>query len=191
MSGDLERAEALHKESLVLSKELGGSLSPFLILEGLACDAEAEGEALRAARLFGAAEALREAMGLTLEPAMRPLEEPYLLGARSQLEENEWTEAWREGRAMSMEATIEYALMEEEPSAITLSSAAPAQPAGLTLREIEVLELVAAGMTNAQVAQGLFISPRTVQRHLNSIYRKLGVSSRTAATRFAIEHGLV
>ncbi len=68
---------------------------------------------------------------------------------------------------------------------------APERPAGLTSREVEVLGLVAAGMTNAQVAQALFLSTRTVHRHLNSIYRKLGVSSRTAATRFAIEHGLV
>jgi len=50
---------------------------------------------------------------------------------------------------------------------------------------------VATGMTNPQVAQRLFISPRTVQRHLNSIYRKLGVTSRAEATRFALEHGLL
>jgi predicted ATPase/DNA-binding CsgD family transcriptional regulator len=196
LSGDLERAEALHKESLVLSKELGGSLSPFLILEGLACDAEAEGEALRAARLFGAAEAMREAMGLTLEPAMRPLEEPYLLGARSQLEEGAWREAWEEGRAMSMKAAMEYALSEEEPSTTTLSTSEQPpssleHPAGLSAREVEVLGLVAEGLTNPQVAERLFLSPRTVQRHLNSIYHKLGVSSRTAATRLALEHGLL
>jgi DNA-binding NarL/FixJ family response regulator len=54
-----------------------------------------------------------------------------------------------------------------------------------------VLGLVATGMTNPQVAQRLFLSPRTVQRHLNSVYRKLGVTSRAAATRFALEHGLL
>jgi DNA-binding NarL/FixJ family response regulator len=50
---------------------------------------------------------------------------------------------------------------------------------------------VAEGLTNAEVAQRLYLSPRTIQRHLNSIYHKLGVGSRTAATRFAIEHGLL
>jgi len=60
----------------------------------------------------------------------------------------------------------------------------------LTPREVEVLGLVAEGLTNPQVAQRLFLSPRTVQRHLNSVYHKIGVSSRTAATRFALEHGL-
>jgi DNA-binding CsgD family transcriptional regulator len=50
---------------------------------------------------------------------------------------------------------------------------------------------VATGMTSAQVAKALFISPNTVNRHLNSIYGKLGVSSRAAAARFASEHNLV
>jgi DNA-binding NarL/FixJ family response regulator len=64
-------------------------------------------------------------------------------------------------------------------------------PAGLTAREVEVLKLAARGLTNAQIAQELYLSPRTVNAHLNSIYQKLGVSSRTAATRFAGEHGLI
>lgn len=64
-------------------------------------------------------------------------------------------------------------------------------PAGLTPREIEALRLVAEGLTDAQVAERLFLSPRTVSQHLRSIYNKLGVSSRAAATRFAIEHGLL
>ncbi len=64
-------------------------------------------------------------------------------------------------------------------------------PAGLTAREVEVLKLVARGLTNAQIAQELYLSPRTVNAHLNSIYQKLGVGSRTAATRFAGEHGLI
>src|SRR5919112_4359946 len=64
-------------------------------------------------------------------------------------------------------------------------------PGGLTAREVEVLKLAAQGLTNAQIAQELFLSPRTVNAHLNSIYQKLGVSSRTAATRLAGEHGLI
>jgi DNA-binding CsgD family transcriptional regulator len=60
----------------------------------------------------------------------------------------------------------------------------------LTAREIEVLRQVAAGLTDAQIAETLFISPRTVQFHLRAVYGKLGVSSRSAATRYALEHGL-
>ena len=67
----------------------------------------------------------------------------------------------------------------------------PKYPAGLTTREVEVLRLVAQGLTNEQVAQRLVISPRTVDTHLTSIYSKLGVSSRSAATRYAMQHHLV
>jgi ATP/maltotriose-dependent transcriptional regulator MalT len=67
---------------------------------------------------------------------------------------------------------------------------APAYPAGLSSREVEVLRLVAQGLTDAEVAERLFLSPRTVGQHLRSVYNKLGVSSRTAATRFAVAHDL-
>jgi len=68
--------------------------------------------------------------------------------------------------------------------------AAPAYPAGLTAREVQVLRLVAEGLPNAQVAARLFLAPRTVNSHLTSIYTKLGVDNRAAATRFALEHSL-
>ena len=61
-------------------------------------------------------------------------------------------------------------------------------PAGLTVREVEVLRLLAQGWTDAQIAEHLVLSPRTVNRHTTSLYSKLGVSSRAAATRYAIEH---
>ena len=60
----------------------------------------------------------------------------------------------------------------------------------LTLRETEVLRLVARGLTNNQVGQSLTISAHTVHAHLYSIYSKLGVRSRTAAARFAFENGI-
>ncbi len=63
--------------------------------------------------------------------------------------------------------------------------------AGLTAREVEVLRLVAQGLTDAQVADQLIISPRTVNWHLTVIYSKLGVSSRSAATRYAIEQQVI
>ena len=67
----------------------------------------------------------------------------------------------------------------------------PAYPDGLTVREVEVLQLVTQGWTDVQVADKLVISPRTVQGHLRSIYNKINVSSRSAATRYAVEHKLV
>ena len=64
-------------------------------------------------------------------------------------------------------------------------------PAGLSAREAEVLGLVATGLTNAEVAERLFLSSRTINWHLSSIYRKLGSHSRTEASRFAVEYGLL
>ncbi|MBA3416990.1 MAG: hypothetical protein H0U10_17350 [Chloroflexia bacterium] len=72
-----------------------------------------------------------------------------------------------------------------------LAGPAPVRhPAGLSEREVEVLRLVAWGLTNAKISAELSISPRTVQQHLTNLYGKLAVSSRAAATRFAVEYGL-
>ena len=62
--------------------------------------------------------------------------------------------------------------------------------AGLSPRELEVLRLVAAGKTNQAIAAELFISERTVERHVSNILAKLGVGSRTAAAAYAFEHGI-
>ena len=75
-----------------------------------------------------------------------------------------------------------------QPPAPTPSST---YPAGLTAREVEVLRLLAQGWSDAQIAEHLVISPRTVNRHTTSLYGKLNVSSRAAATRYAIEHHLL
>jgi len=65
------------------------------------------------------------------------------------------------------------------------------RPMGLTERELEVIGLVARGLQTKQVARHLDISPKTVDRHIQNSYRKMGVSSRAAATLFAAENGLV
>jgi len=72
-----------------------------------------------------------------------------------------------------------------------LGDSKPALPAGLTEREAEVLRLVAGGLTNNEIATELFLSPKTVSRHLSNIFTKIGVSSRASATAFAVEHHLL
>ncbi|HET8628937.1 MAG TPA: AAA family ATPase [Thermomicrobiales bacterium] len=101
--------------------------------------------------------------------------------------------ALAEARAILEPLEARPALARADALAARLAaSAAPpaAYPAGLSAREVEVLRLVAQGLTDAQVAERLFLSPRTVGQHLRSVYTKLGVSSRLAATRFALDHGL-
>ena len=70
-------------------------------------------------------------------------------------------------------------------------SPAPLYSNDLTEREVEVLRLVARGLSDAQVAEALVISPRTVNAHLRSIYSKLNITSRHALTLFALEHHLL
>jgi LuxR family maltose regulon positive regulatory protein len=86
-------------------------------------------------------------------------------------------------------AAFEQEAATPEP-ALPASGKASGASLSLTAREVEVLRLLAAGLTDAHIAEQLVISPRTVNVHLTSIYRKIAVSSRAAATRYAIEHHL-
>ncbi|MBA2714003.1 MAG: hypothetical protein H0U55_10700 [Rubrobacteraceae bacterium] len=197
LCGELGRAKAQFGENLILSKERGDKRTLLMSLEGLACVAGAEGEDIRAARLFGAAEALKEAIRYRLVPQERAVLEPYRASVRSRLGEAAWEQAVAEGGVLGLDRATAYALSEEKPSKSPSSatsqpsvSSKPEHPAGLSPREVQVLTLVVEGLTNAQIAKELFLSPRTVDTHLTSIYHKLGVTSRAAATRFALEHGL-
>jgi tetratricopeptide (TPR) repeat protein len=114
IQGDHERAKALYEESLVLCRESGDEFIATESVEGLACFAGAKGEPERAASLFGAAEALREAVGHQQTPRERALREPYLAVARSQLKGMSWTGAWDNGRSMSFEEAIASALGEAD-----------------------------------------------------------------------------
>jgi predicted ATPase/class 3 adenylate cyclase/Tfp pilus assembly protein PilF len=113
LRGDHERAEGLHEQSLVLCKELGDRLIVSESLEGLACSAGIRGEGERAARLFGASEALREAIGYRQVFGEHALREPYLMAARNSIAGEVWETAWKEGREMTLEEAVSYALREE------------------------------------------------------------------------------
>ncbi len=185
--GDPERAASLFEEDMRILRGLRDKTGTAYGLRGLAGVAALRGEPTRAARLWGADEALREAAGLVLSPFERshPDYEGYQAAARSRLDEAAWESAWSEGRAMTQDEAIEYALKTEEPASPLKETA------GLTERELEILRLVAEGLTDSQVAQRLYLSPRTVGQHLRSIYRKLGVPSRAAAAKEAAERSLI
>jgi predicted ATPase/DNA-binding CsgD family transcriptional regulator len=192
---DHATARGLYEESLVIAKELGHKRFIASCLEGLANVTFAQGQPAWAARLWGAAESLREAIG-----APNPLVDHarMVAAARTQLSEKIFAAMWAEGRMMTPEQALIAQGRETIPEADLAGqpSAPPARQAptyldGLTAREVEVLRLVAQGLTNEQVAERLVVSPRTISTHLTSIFGKIGVSSRSAATRYAIEHHLV
>ncbi|HEX9596714.1 MAG TPA: tetratricopeptide repeat protein, partial [Anaerolineales bacterium] len=189
--GDRAAARSKLERSLAIVKELMDVATTANVFRKLAA-LEAEGAAAtRAARLWGAAERLREEIGAVIPPIDLERYERRLKRARVQLGEEDFTSAVNGGRALSIDEAITYAF---EPSTAKDGEAKPGSSdhlVSLTPREREVLRLVARGMTDIQVAEELVISPRTVNAHLTSIYSKLGVNSRAAATRFAVEKGLV
>jgi predicted ATPase/class 3 adenylate cyclase/DNA-binding CsgD family transcriptional regulator len=190
--GDLEAARAVCEESLILEirVNVGESFLFYaLTLEGLAAVVAAQGEAMWVARLLGRAAAQRETIKMPLLPIDRANYDHAVAFARAQLDEPSFAAAWAEGRAMTLEqvfaargpVTIPDPLPTSQPAVPPLEKSVPRYPDGLTAREVEVLRLIAKGLTDAQIAEQLVISPRTVNNHLTSIYGKIQVSSRSAA----------
>lgn len=175
-------ARAFWLDTVAVLSEVGDRWYMALVTEGLAGVAAAEKMPVHAAQLFGAAEALRESIHAPLPPPLRIFYDKNLKLARQQINESEFTKAWLDGKKMTPEVAI-ASFAQARPTSASL-------PAGLTAREVEVLRLLSSGLTNAQIASHLVLSPTTVNAHLRNIYNKLDVTSRSSATRFAIEHGL-
>jgi DNA-binding CsgD family transcriptional regulator len=160
------------------------------VLDGVAQLVSAEGEATQAVRLAGAAAGLRAAIGAGETPPFRAYMERRLERAWRALGERAGARAFEEGRSLTPEEALQEARQalgpapEETPSRGMVGGP-------LSAREAEVLRLVAEGLTDGQVAEKLYISPRTVGVHLRSIYRKLAVPSRAAAVKVAVEHGVI
>ncbi len=114
LQGDLERAVGLYRESLALFGETGDKWVATECIEGLALIASAQGLSERAARLFGVAEAARETFGITMPRPERGDQEHFEKTAREGLGDEAFSAAWAEGRAMTLEQAIEYALKDDE-----------------------------------------------------------------------------
>jgi predicted ATPase/class 3 adenylate cyclase/DNA-binding CsgD family transcriptional regulator len=194
--GDYTMARRLYEESLAIARKLEDKEFTATCLEELGEVVAAQGEPACAAQLWGEAESLRQTIGAPLAPVNRATYERAVAAVRSDLGEQAFATAWAEGRTM----TAGQALPAQEavPMSPSMEARQPSIPptgpillAGLTAREVEVLRLIAQGRTDAQIAEHLVISPRTVNHHTTSLYSKLGVSSRAAATRYALEHNLL
>jgi DNA-binding CsgD family transcriptional regulator len=194
---DRANAQVLYQESLDLAREVGDKVLIASGLEGLAGVVATQEEPVWATRLWGAAAALRDTIGAPMPPIECAGYEQATAAVRMHLGEKAFAATWAEGRMLTPEQVLlargpETTRQQVSTGAVAASLAkAPPYPAGLTAREVEVLRLVTQGLTDIQVAEQLIISPRTVNSHLTSIYNKLGVDSRAAATRFAFEHWLV
>jgi predicted ATPase/DNA-binding CsgD family transcriptional regulator len=187
-------ARTLYEENLALCREMGDkNIAP--ALEGLASLAMGQGQLAWAAQLWGAAEKLRETLGAPLPPVESAAYVRSVAAARTHLGEQAFAAAWARGRTMTPEQALAVKdkgylpqLLEVHPPQKPTTHPSPER---LTTREMDVLRLLAQGLTSVQMAEQLVISLVTINTHVRSIYRKLGVSSRSAATRYAMDHHLL
>ena len=182
-SGDAESAAAQFQEALTLFVEFGDRWWCGLVLESAAFLAASTGDAERAIRLLAAADGIETVLGVPLWVGLRERREQVLAETRSRLGDARFAAVWEEGERTPLDATIEIVASPPTGTGVDVAE-------DLTARELEVLSLVAEGLTDAEVAERLVVSLRTVHAHLRSIYRKLDVHTRSAATRYALEHGL-
>ena len=186
-----ERARDLLLDGLNRTIQAHGRMYTTIGLEELGRVAALLSKPGWAARLFGAAEALREAMEAPLPPAERPAYDQQVAAVRAALGAARFRTAWAQGRNMTPQQVCSE--QETEPASVSppLHTEDEARAQGLTRRELDVLRLLAQGLTNAQIAEALIVERVTVNGYVRSLYSKLAVTSRAAATRYALEHHLV
>jgi DNA-binding CsgD family transcriptional regulator len=204
--GNLDHACSLLLEALHLQISLGtytgliGCLSIMVHFARETCQPPEKHVYL--ARIFGVFETLQDKIGGgTSRWHEQEATSWYEMLAR-ELGEEEMAREMGLGRALAIEGIVALAEgIVGSVRAITRSRASslasatrkaePTYPAGLTPREVEVLRLVADGLTNQQAADRLSVTSRTINAHLTSIYSKIGVTSRAGAVRFATEQKLI
>lgn len=183
-------AEALTHlgEALTIMLELGDKYHLGACLGILTWLAMELGQPVLSAQLGGATNILLVALGAAKPAFFQQMMERGLAAAHAQLDEATFAQAWASGQRMEPQELLNAA-----QNARLQAQIAPSQsfPGGLTGREVEVLRLLAQGLTNTQIAAQLVVSPYTVNAHIRHIFDKLDVPSRAAAATFAMEHKLV
>ncbi|MFA5504985.1 MAG: tetratricopeptide repeat protein [Vulcanimicrobiota bacterium] len=175
-----DEAERGFQEALSLWRRAGARHGLALCLIGLAGVLKARDQNPLGARFLGAADALLDSIQVRLEASDQEDYAAIQGTLRSRLGEEFRQQHWA-GRQSPLDDLLRELEGVDDSDGFQ----------GLTPRELEVLKAVATGASNKEVGETLIISPQTVMVHLRSIYRKLNVSSRTAASRWAVDHGLL
>ncbi len=183
--GDLQTALDMQRQSLTYRWEIRNTEDVAHGLSNLAMIAVSGGHHHQAVRLFATAETTHELIGNSVKEPERSIYQKYLERARAALGDEPFRKAWMEGKLLSLEVAVSEALMPFD-----VRGEIENRPFDLTAREMDVLRLMVEGLSDREIADQLFISPRTAQGHASHILGKLGVSSRTAATSLAIREGI-
>lgn len=181
---DGRAAAGLLEESAAIASEFGDRWFVRLCLPVIAGVLLRQGRPESAVLLLAAAEALDETVRAGTPPWIAADLTRTLAGVRTALDAETFAAVWARGRAITAEQAL-AAVRDEAPSKLQAARGG----GGLSRREVEILRLVATGLTDAEVAGELVVSRRTVHAHLRSIYRKLDVRTRVAATQYALERG--
>jgi predicted ATPase/DNA-binding CsgD family transcriptional regulator len=191
LGGSLEAAEALFAESLDLARRTGMTANMAYALIGLAMAGNGRADLGWSARLHGAADQALADLGHALEPLEARLADLDRQRLRATMGEAAFDAEYAAGRALDL-ADVLAALGRQDAAAGQARVAVPgADVTVLTPRELDVLKLVAQGLSNQEIAQRLVLSEHTVHRHLANILRKLSLSSRAAAAAWSVRAGLV
>ena len=180
---DLDQAERDAHEALTMAVGLKGYFVIPDALECLAVPAAGRGNHQEATRLLGAADAVRTRTGQVRFSIYDAAHDSALTTLRQALGDNDFELAWSDGAALSTHEAIAYSQRGRGGRKRPASGWASLTPA-----ELNVVELVSEGLANKDIAQRLFLSPRTVQAHLSHVYSKLGVTSRVQLVREATRH---
>nr|WP_246398197.1 LuxR C-terminal-related transcriptional regulator [Mycobacterium vicinigordonae] len=179
--GDYEQSRRDVREALSVATTNQGRLGVPLILEALARLAVQADRHTDATRILAAADAMRNGTGEFRFPIYQGSYRAALDTCVNMLGDNGFQEVWAEGAALSPEDAIAYAMRgrgeRKRPGTGW---------AALTPTEIDVARLVSDGLTNKDIAERLFVSPRTVQAHLTHMYTKLGYTSRVQLAQEAV-----
>ncbi len=188
---DVTAAGNLYQESLSIARKLGMKEWIAACLEGLAYIAALQEKYPWATMAWGTAEALREAVHIPIPLIDRAEYDRRVALVRNRLGEQTFAALWTRGQAMMADQIMD--LREQEivlPVAPEVPSPAITYPAGLTAREVQVLRLVAKGLTNSEIAQELALSEKTIAHHLTHIFNKTTSDNRASVVAFAFRHGL-
>jgi predicted ATPase/DNA-binding CsgD family transcriptional regulator len=175
--GAFDRAKAYFTEALKIARRIDDRVAEYALLDDLGCVAAAMGQARLAAQLIGAAETIRTQAGASLLPILAPLLAQAEAAAVASIGQSKFEAEVDAGRRMSRDEAIRLALDERLETPATASR--DGEMALLGKREADVARLVADGLSNKEIGARLFISERTVDSHVRSIFNKLGFNSRS------------
>ena len=188
--GDDAEARSLYEEGLAVLRVIEEQEAIVALLENVA-EVAVQNSPVWGVTLWGCAEALREVIGIPFSPWEYFPYKRSLAMAQDFLGKKVFAEAWQEGRRRTYQQALALYAAPAKPASAPPTTKPVAFSDALTTREVEVLRLIAEGLTDAQIADQLILSRRTVSWYVSAIYRKLGVSSRSAATHYAMKHHLI